>query len=187
MPFTFKTLSIQGLLLIKPRIFTDSRGYFCETYKHSDFAQGGIDFPFVQDNHSFSPKGILRGLHFQMEPHGQGKLVRAIGGRIWDVAVDLREDSPTFGKWEGVELSDENGCMLWIPGGFAHGFVVLSETVHLLYKCTAEYSAASESGIRWDDPDLAIKWPISDVSVSDKDAQLGSFRESYKFPKMEET
>ncbi len=181
MPFVFEPLSIDGLVLVKPRVFPDSRGYFYETYKMSEFAGAGIRLPFVQDNHSFSSKGVLRGLHFQKTPSAQGKLVRAVEGRIWDVAVDLRANSPTLGKWEGIELSGETGFMLWIPPGFAHGFVVLSETVHLLYKCTNEYDSGTESGIRWNDPDLAVAWPETDVSVSPRDAGLGWFRDSYRF------
>lgn len=180
--FVFQSLSLEGLMLVRPRICADSRGFFCETYRFSEFAKAGIDRPFVQDNHSFSSRGVLRGLHFQKNPKAQGKLLHAIEGRIWDVAVDLREDSPSLGRWEGIELSSENGLMLWIPGGFAHGFVVLSETAHLLYKCTEEYDAGTESGIRWDDPDLAISWPVAEVAVSEKDGKLGSFRESYRFP-----
>ncbi len=182
MAFVFEARSMDGLMLAKPSTFPDSRGFFRETYKYSDFASAGVASHFAQDNHSFSTRGVLRGLHFQMSPKAQGKLIYAIEGSIWDVTVDLRADSPTLGKWEGLELSGENGFVLWIPPGFAHGFVVLSEGAHLMYKCTAEYCAAAESGIRWDDPDLAIRWPLREVSVSEKDATLGNFRESYRFP-----
>lgn len=181
MPFTFEPLPIPGLLLAKPGIFPDSRGYFYETYRYSDFVKAGIHEQFVQDNHSFSSKGVLRGLHFQKPPRAQGKLLRVIGGSIWDVVVDLRADSPFLGKWVGVELSGDNGHMLWIPEGFAHGFVVLSETVHLLYKCTDEYDSSTESGIRWDDPDVNISWPRMEYIISPKDALLGSFRDSFRF------
>jgi len=176
--FSFERLRIDGLILVKPRVFPDERGFFLETYKKSEFSANGIEAAFVQDNHSLSAKGILRGLHYQMPPYTQGKLVSVIGGRIWDVAVDMRRGSPTFGQWEGVELSDENKCLFWIPPGFAHGFVTLSETVHLLYKCTAEYDKTSERGMRWDDPDIAVAWPLRDVSVSARDAALPAFRDA---------
>jgi dTDP-4-dehydrorhamnose 3,5-epimerase len=176
--FSFEHLRIGGLILVKPRVFPDERGFFLETYKKSEFAANGIEGEFIQDNHSLSSKGILRGLHYQMPPYTQGKLVSVIGGRIWDVAVDMRRGSPTFGKWEGVELSDDNKHMFWIPPGFAHGFVTLSESVHLLYKCTAEYDKASERGMRWDDPDVAVAWPLRDVSVSARDAALPAFKDA---------
>jgi dTDP-4-dehydrorhamnose 3,5-epimerase len=176
MPFTFTRLSIPDLILIKPRVFPDERGFFCETYKLSEFAANGIPDAFVQDNHSSSSYGVLRGLHYQLPPHGQGKLVRVIGGRIWDVGVDIRRSSPTFGKWAGAELSDENMSMLWIPPGFAHGFVTLSESVHLLYKCTSEYDKGCERGIRWNDEDIGIEWPIKEVLVSKRDESLPSLK-----------
>jgi dTDP-4-dehydrorhamnose 3,5-epimerase len=182
MPFTFTKLAIPDLVLIQPRIFPDDRGFFAETYKASEFAANGITEPFVQDNHSLSGQGVLRGLHYQLPPQAQGKLVRVASGRIWDVAVDIRKGSPTFGRWCGAELSGENLAMFWIPPGFAHGFVCLSESVHLLYKCTAEYSKAAECGIRWDDPDLGIQWPLSDVQVSARDAGLPAFRDANCFP-----
>jgi dTDP-4-dehydrorhamnose 3,5-epimerase len=181
MPCTFTKLSIPECMLIQPRVFPDDRGFFCETYKRSEFAANGIEAEFFQDNHSYSSRGVLRALHYQLPPRAQGKLVRVIGGKIWDVAVDIRRGSPTFGKWVGVELSDENKAMFWIPPGFAHGFVTLSESVHLLYKCTIEYDKASERGIRWDDPDLAVGWPIKDVLVSARDASLPSFKDAEKF------
>lgn len=156
----------------------DDRGSFCETYRRSDFAHRGIDADLVQDNHSYSFRGVLRGLHFQRPPHAQGKLVRVISGRVWDVAVDIRSRSASYGKWLGQELSDENRSMLWIPPGFAHGFVALSDSVHLLYKCTEEYNRASEAGIRWDDADLGISWPISDVRVSAKDRALPNLKDA---------
>jgi dTDP-4-dehydrorhamnose 3,5-epimerase len=175
MPFTFKSASIPGLLIVEPRLFSDSRGAFMESYKASDFAAAGITRPFVQDNHSVSSLGTVRGLHFQRAPHAQGKLVRVTRGRVWDVAVDLRKSSPNFGTWEGVELSALNWLMLWIPAGFAHGFVALEEGTELQYKCTDEYAPSSEGGIRWDDPTLGIEWPIKGAVVSEKDGKLPAF------------
>lgn len=182
MPCAFTRLGLEGLVLVEPRSFADGRGWFMETYKKSEFAANGISADFVQDNHSYSAKGVVRGLHWQLSPHAQGKLVRAVGGTIWDVAVDLRPGSPSYGKWEGVELSGDNRRMLWIPPGFAHGFVCLSDSVHLLYKCTAEYCKAAEGGVRWDDPDLAIAWPIKDAEVSEKDASLPFLKDARLFP-----
>jgi dTDP-4-dehydrorhamnose 3,5-epimerase len=181
MPAVFKALSLPGLILIEPRVFPDGRGYFLESYKKSEYAEEGIDAEFVQDNHSYSSKGVLRGLHYQIPPHSQGKLVRVIEGVVWDVAVDIRPGSASYGKWEGLELSGENKRMLWIPSGFAHGFICLSDSAHLLYKCTAEYDKAAEAGIRWDDPDLAIAWPMKPGSVSDKDAVLPFLRHAIPF------
>ena len=181
MAFTFSRLEIPDLLLISPRVHPDERGFFCETYKKSEFATNGIGVDFVQDNHSFSIRGVVRALHYQLPPSAQGKLVSVIVGRIWDVAVDLRRGSATFGKWVGIELSDENMSILWIPPGFAHGFVALSDAVHLLYKCTAEYDKASEVGIRWDDPDIGITWPLSDLVVSPRDAALPPFKDARLF------
>jgi dTDP-4-dehydrorhamnose 3,5-epimerase len=181
MSFSFEHLSIPDLILVTPRAYPDDRGYFLETYKKSEFIANGIETEFVQDNHSLSTRGVLRALHYQLAPRAQGKLIRVIGGKIWDVAVDIRRSSPTFGKWVGVELSDENKSMFWIPPGFAHGFVALSESVHLLYKCTAEYDKASERGIRWDDPDIAVDWPIRDVLVSERDAALPAFKDAELF------
>jgi len=179
--FTFSRLEIPDLILISPRVHPDERGFFCETYKKSEFAANGIGVDFVQDNHSYSTRGVVRALHYQLPPSAQGKLISVITGRIWDVAVDLRRGSATFGKWVGIELSDENMSILWIPLGFAHGFVALSDTVHLLYKCTAEYDKASEVGIRWDDPDIGISWPLSDLVVSPRDAALPAFKDARLF------
>ena len=172
MPFVFTNTKIQGLSVITPRLFPDDRGFFMETYKESDFIKAGIDERFVQDNHSRSSKGTLRGLHFQRPPFAQAKLVRCTRGRLWDVAVDLRPSSPTYRRWHGVELSEENRVMFFIPAGFAHGFVALEDGTELQYKCSAEYNAQSDGGVRWDDPDLAIDWPIKDILVSPKDAAL---------------
>ena len=150
--------SIDGVLLLKPKVFGDERGYFVETWQQKRYAELGIDLPFVQDNHSKSTKGILRGLHFQKK-HPQGKLVMVSLGEVFDVAVDIRPNSPTFGKWYGAILSQENQHQLWIPPGLAHGFVVLSDVAHFHYKCTDYYCPGDEGSVRWNDPDLAIKWP----------------------------
>ena len=172
MPSTFKRLEIDGLILVEPRSFHDERGFFLESFKESEFAAAGITERFVQDNHSLSVKNVIRGLHYQKEPRAQGKLVRVIKGRVWDVAVDIRPGSASYGKWLGVELSEENHLMLYIPPGFAHGFASLSDEVHLLYKCTQEYDPALDAGIRWDDPDLAIQWPVGNPLLSPKDRIL---------------
>jgi len=170
MPFTFENTPVNGLVIVKPRIFPDGRGFFIETYKESDFKAHGIASVFRQDNHSMSSKGVLRGLHFQRGKHSQGKLVRVISGSVWDVAVDLRPDSETFKKWYGLELSVENAVMFYIPPGFGHGFVTLEDNTQFMYKCTEEYHKESDSGVRWNDQDIAIEWPVKDVMVSDKDA-----------------
>lgn len=172
MPFNFKELDLPGVILIEPVVFPDRRGFFMETYKHSDFISAGIMEHFVQDNHSRSERGVLRGLHYQNHPHAQGKLVRCLRGSILDVAVDIRKGSPFFRKWTAAELSEENRLMLYVPPGFAHGFVALSDTADILYKCTKEYSPAHDRGIRWDDPDIGIKWPLQDLSLSAKDQGL---------------
>jgi dTDP-4-dehydrorhamnose 3,5-epimerase len=177
MPFTFNPGEIPGLMIIEPRVFPDERGFFLETYKETDFTAAGIPGPFVQDNHSRSARGIVRGLHFQREPHAQGKLVRVSRGAAWDVAVDIRASSPTFGKWAAVELTEENRRMYYIPPGFAHGFLALVDDTELQYKCTAEYNAAADAGIRWDDPEIAIDWPLNEVLVSDKDRCLPFFKD----------
>ncbi len=169
MPFTYTKFDIQDLILVSPKVFPDGRGYFLETYKESDFKTNGIDYVFVQDNHSRSSQGVLRGLHFQLAPKAQGKLVRVVRGRIWDVVVDIRQSSSTFLKWYGVELSDQNNNMLFVPPGFAHGFVTLSEEADLVYKCTAEYDPDLERGIRFDDPEINISWPIKDPNLSERD------------------
>lgn len=176
MPFEFIKTKIPDVILINPKIFGDERGFFMEFYKKSDFDKAGIDTDLVQDNHSKSIKGVLRGLHYQKEPFAQGKLVRCIKGRIFDVAVDIRKGSPTFGKWVGYELSEENKLMLWIPKGFAHGFLTLSDEAEVLYKVSgSEYSPEHDAGIRWDDPQINIKWPlngIDNVLLSEKDSKL---------------
>jgi dTDP-4-dehydrorhamnose 3,5-epimerase len=169
MPCVFSRLAIKGVVLIQPKKFVDDRGFFIETYKRTDFVAAGIEENFVQDNHSRSSKGVLRGLHYQKFPYAQGKLVRCLSGRIFDVAVDIRKGSETYGKWIGEELNAENDRMLYIPAGFAHGFLVLSDTADILYKCTVEYSPEYDRGIRWNDPQVGIQWPISEPVLSEKD------------------
>jgi dTDP-4-dehydrorhamnose 3,5-epimerase len=172
MPFQFQRLEIPDLVLVTPRRFADDRGFFCETYKASAFAAFGIEAVFVQDNCSHSLRGVLRGLHFQKPPHAQAKLVRVIYGAVVDVAVDIRAGSPTYRRWTSVHLSAENGQMLYIPPGFAHGFCVLSAEAGLSYKVTHEYAPRAEVGIRWDDPDIGVEWPLADPIVSARDAAL---------------
>ena len=181
MPFEFIPQALSGLMLIRPRVFPDERGFFLETWKRSDFEAAGIAADLLQDNHSFSHHGALRGLHYQLPPHEQGKLVRVVEGRVFDVCVDLRRASPTFGHWEGLQFDGGRHEMLYVPPGFAHGFVVLSASAHFLYRCTREYAPGAERGIRWDDSDLAIDWPLRDVVVSSKDAALPSFRKADVF------
>jgi dTDP-4-dehydrorhamnose 3,5-epimerase len=168
--FEFIPLELPGLVLITVKAYPDERGFFVELYKESDFLNAGIRESFVQDNFSRSSRGVLRGLHYQNEPAAQGKLVRCVRGSIHDVAVDIRKGSPTFGAWYGVELSETNHRMLFIPTGFAHGFVVLSEQAEILYKCTREYSPINDRGIIWNDPDIAIHWPVRQPVLSAKDA-----------------
>lgn len=170
MPFEFIRLEIEGLVLVKPKVFGDSRGFFMETYKKSDFVENGIAEEFNQDNHSKSSRGVLRGLHYQANPYAQAKLVRCTRGKIYDVAVDIRPDSKTFGKYVKVELSEENKQMLYIPKGFAHGFVVLSDEAELVYKTQGEYSAAHDRGVLWCDKDINIDWEIDfEPLLSEKD------------------
>ena len=166
---------IDGLLTIEPKIFADSRGMFYEVYSENRYEEHGIPC-FVQDNHSVSKKGVLRGLHYQVNP-GQGKLVRVTRGEVFDVAVDIRKQSPTYGKWWGLSLSETNNFQLYIPIGFAHGFCVLSESAEVLYKCSDYYSPENERGILWNDPDLAIDWPVKDPILSEKDAVYPLFSE----------
>lgn len=178
MPFSFEPTEIPDVILVKPKVFGDARGFFMETYKEEDFKAAGIDVKFVQDNHSFSRKGVLRGLHWQKAPYTQGKLVAATHGTIWDVAVDIRKGSPTYGKWVGRELSDVTHYMLWIPPGFAHGFTVLSDEAHFTYKCTATYAPGCEASFRWNDPDVAIDWPVTGTPCTSlKDDAAPRFRD----------
>lgn len=178
MPFEFKRLEIQEIILIIPKIFEDSRGFFLETYKESEFKNNGIDVSFVQDNHSKSRKGVLRGLHYQLNPKAQGKLISVVKGSIFDVAVDIRKGSPYFGKYVSVKLSEENKQMLWAPPGFAHGFIALDDDTEVFYKTTEEYKPQFERCIRWNDPDIKIKWPISNPSLSNRDANQPSFKDA---------
>jgi dTDP-4-dehydrorhamnose 3,5-epimerase len=177
---TVEKTPLAGLLLLRPRVFRDARGFFVESYNAETFAAAGIDTVFVQDNHSLSAKGTLRGLHFQTDP-GQAKLIRCTRGRIWDVAVDIRPDSATFGQHYAAELTSEECATLFIPVGFAHGFLVLSNEAEVQYKCSAVYNAATEAGIRWDDPELGIPWPLDRVGgvplLSARDRENPGFRE----------
>lgn len=158
--------SIQGVYIIEPTIFGDERGYFMETYNKADFEELGLNYEFIQDNQSMSKKGVLRGLHFQKQ-HPQAKLVRCIKGKVFDVAVDLRPGSKTYGKWEGIILTEENKKMFMVPRGFAHGFLVLSEEAQFTYKIDNTYDPASEGGLAWNDPDVAIDWPLGDMKIGD--------------------
>jgi dTDP-4-dehydrorhamnose 3,5-epimerase len=167
---------IEGLLIIKPDVFADERGYFFESFSHEKFFKAGIELNFVQDNESMSKKGVLRGLHFQCPPFDQGKLVRVIQGSVLDVAVDIRKNSPTYGKWESVLLSGNNKLMYWIPAGFAHGFATLEDDTVFFYKCTNVYNKASEGSLLWNDPDLKIDWGIDDPVISEKDRISPGFR-----------
>ena len=176
---TVETCGIEGLKIISPQVFGDARGYFMETYNQNDFRDAGIDLDFVQDNQSASRKGVLRGLHFQIK-YPQDKLVRCIRGEVFDVVVDLRKDSKTYGKWHGVLLSEENKKMFLVPKGFAHGFVVLSGYAEFAYKCTDFYHPNDEGGIIWNDPDIGIEWPFDkdfELILSEKDKHHPTFRE----------
>jgi dTDP-4-dehydrorhamnose 3,5-epimerase len=173
---------LQGMLILEPRIFKDSRGFFLESYNESVMTDIGIRARFVQDNHSYSAKNVLRGLHYQISPHAQGKLVRAVTGEIFDVIVDLRRSSPTFGKWDGVTLSGENFKMLWIPPGLAHGFRVLSDSAHVFYKTTDFYHPECERTLAWNDAELSIDWQgASEPVISGKDKNGMLFRDAEKF------
>lgn len=181
MPFQFEQLEISGVVLVAPKVSTDERGFFMETYKRSEFTAAGIPGGFVQENHSGSARNILRGLHFQRPPREQAKLVRVVTGEIFDVAVDLRKDSSTFGKWVGVKLSAENGHMLYIPPWCAHGFAVVSQQADVIYKVTEEYSPECEGGILWSDPKLRIKWPVSEPVLSGRDRQWPPYEQAVEW------
>lgn len=172
-------LSIDGLMVFEPRIFNDDRGAFFESFNEAKFCEAtGFTGRFVQDNQSISHRGVVRGLHYQLPPHEQGKLVRVIAGAVFDVAADIREGSPTFGKWVGTELSATNRKQFWIPAGFAHGFLALDEGTEVLYKTTNFWNSASERSIRWDDPDIAVDWPIKITPIlGSRDAQAAYLRE----------
>lgn len=181
MPFEFEKQTIEDVILVKPKVFGDNRGFFMESYKKSEFFENGIAIEFNQDNHSKSTKGVLRGLHYQAYPHGQAKLVRCSKGRIYDVAVDIRPTSLTFGKYVKVELSEENKHMLYIPIGFAHGFVALSDEVELLYKASGEYSPQADRGLLWNDKDINIDWDIDfEPLLSEKDKIQPTLKEINK-------
>lgn len=169
--FTFTDTSIEGVKIVEVKTYGDSRGYFMETYKQSDFVAGGIGCVFVQDNQSSSVRGVLRGLHFQTD-HPQSKLVRVVSGKVFDVAVDLRKDSATYGKWEGVVLSAENKRQFFIPRGFAHGFLVLSDSAEFCYKCDDVYHPGDEGGLMWNDPEIGIEWPALDGDGHFDESQL---------------
>ncbi len=178
MPFDFEKQKIADVILIKPKVFGDNRGFFMESYKKSEFVKNGIDTEFVQDNHSLSGKHVLRGLHYQQEPYSQAKLVRCIRGKIYDIAVDIRKNSKTFGQYVKVELSRENKNMLYIPRGFAHGFVVLSDEAELLYKTDNEYKPDADRGIFWCDKDINIDWGIDfEPVLSEKDKHQPALKE----------
>ena len=172
---------IEGLLIIEPVVFGDERGFFMETYSRKKYCEFGIDVEFVQDNHSRSTRNVLRGLHYQINP-GQEKLVRVLSGEVFDVAVDIRRNSPTFGKWEGCLLSETNKRQFYVPKGFAHGFCVLSDTAEFAYKCGDYYSPENERGIAWNDPDLAIDWPVKNPILSERDKKQPKLSETgYEF------
>jgi dTDP-4-dehydrorhamnose 3,5-epimerase len=176
--FEFIETGIEGLVIVEPAVFGDDRGYFMETYNYRDFAAAGLAMEFVQDNQSKSKRGVLRGLHFQVK-NPQGKLVRAVSGEVYDVAVDLREKSPTYGQWRGVLLSAENKRQFYVPEGFAHGFLVMSETAEFAYKCTRFYDPTDEGGLLWNDPDIGVEWPVEadmELLLSDKDRVNPAFR-----------
>lgn len=166
-------MTIPGLAVIEPTVFGDARGFFMESYNKQEFYENGLDMDFVQDNHSKSKRGVLRGLHFQTQ-HAQGKLVRVIRGRVWDVAVDLRKGSPTFGRWESVLLSAENKKMFYIPEGFAHGFLTLEDDTEFMYKCTDYYHPEYDGGIRYDDPEIGIAWPFQEYGIRPEDLLLSA-------------
>ena len=181
MPFEFEKQSIEDVILIKPKVFGDNRGFFMETYKKSEFVANGIDVEFTQDNHSKQTKGVLRGLHYQAKPYGQAILIRCVKGSIYDVAVDIRKNSKTFGQYVKVELSEENRNMVFIPEGFAHGFVALSDDVEIFYKASGEYVPQADKGILWNDKEINIDWGIDfEPILSDKDKYQSELSEINK-------
>ena len=176
MPFTFESTALAGVVIIVPKLFGDARGFLMETFKRSEFEAAGLPVTLVQENHSLSSAGTLRGLHYQRDPKAQGKLVRVIRGEIFDVAVDIRSGSPTYGQWVGVALSDSNRKSIYIPPGFAHGFCVVSPEAEVIYKTTEEYAPDHEHGIRWDDPALGITWPVTSPNLSERDKHWPPFK-----------
>jgi len=180
---TVTPCDIEGLYVIEPTVFKDERGYFVETYNQNDMKEAGLDMVFVQDNQSMSTRGVLRGLHFQKQ-FPQGKLVRVVRGKVFDVAVDLRSDSKTYGKWFGVELTEENKKQFYIPEGFAHGFLVLSDIAEFCYKCTDFYHPGDEGGLTWNDPEIGVEWPLEegvDLIISEKDQKWKGLKDTFKF------
>lgn len=180
---TVTPCDIEGLYVIEPTVFKDERGYFVETYNQNDMKEAGLDIVFVQDNQSMSTRGVLRGLHFQKQ-FPQGKLVRVVRGKVFDVAVDLRSDSKTYGKWFGVELSAENMKQFYIPEGFAHGFLVLSDEAEFCYKCSDFYHPGDEGGLAWNDPEIGVEWPLEegvDLIISEKDQKWKGLKDTFKF------
>ena len=180
---TVTPCDIEGLYVIEPTVFKDERGYFVETYNQNDMKEAGLDMVFVQDNQSMSTRGVLRGLHFQKQ-FPQGKLVRVVRGKVFDVAVELRSDSKTYGKWFGVELSAENMKQFYIPEGFAHGFLVLSDEAEFCYKCTDFYHPGDEGGLAWNDPEIGVEWPLEegvDLIISEKDQKWKGLKDTFKF------
>ena len=180
---TVTPCDIEGLYVIEPTVFKDERGYFVETYNQNDMKEAGLDMVFVQDNQSMSTRGVLRGLNFQKQ-YPQGKLVRVVRGKVFDVAVDLRSDSKTYGKWFGVELSAENMKQFYIPEGFAHGFLVLSDEAEFCYKCTDFYHPGDEGGLAWNDPEIGVEWPLEegvDLIISEKDQKWKGLKDTFKF------
>lgn len=179
----FQQTSLPGVLIVEPTVFPDDRGFFYEVHHRDKFAANNIDYAFVQDNHSHSTKGTVRGLHFQ-NPNTQGKLVRVVSGEIFDVAVDIRKGSPNFGQWTSAVLSSDNRHQLWVPPGFAHGLCVLSETADVVYKCTDIYAPQAERSIIWNDPDLGIKWPVTSPKLSPKDADAPTLNNCQNLPEL---
>jgi dTDP-4-dehydrorhamnose 3,5-epimerase len=174
-PFRFQKTAIDGIILIEPPSVSDQRGFFMETYRRSQFAAAGIDDVFVQENQSSSQRGVLRGLHYQNPPHAQSKLIRVLSGEIFDVAVDIRPNSPTSGRWVGIPLSSANRRMVYLPDWCAHGFCVVSEHAEVVYMATREYAPGHESGFMWNDPELAIEWPIASPTLSERDMKWPAY------------
>ncbi len=173
---------LPGVLILEPKVFADERGFFLETYHAARFREAGIAAPFVQDNHSRSKRGVVRGLHYQ-EPNAQGKLLRCTRGVLFDVAVDIRRGSPTFGRWFALELTEQNMRMLWVPPGFAHGFCALTDEADLIYKCTELYAPRHDRSILWNDPDIGIAWPVKDAVLSPKDADAPRLKDAAPLPR----
>ena len=180
MPAKFTTTPLPGVVLVTPRLYRDTRGFFFESFKKSEFIENGLEGNYVQENYSFSKENVIRGLHFQRYPEAQTKLVRVVNGAIWDVVVDIRPGSASFGKWHAETISDENCRQLYIPDGFAHGFRVLSDGATVLYRTNAEYAPELEGGIAWDDPSIAVQWNLSTPLISDRDSALPSLGETLK-------